>query len=732
MATFTQQRRLLTVSSPLGEDVLLLTGFTGREEISRLFKFQLDLLSENDDISAADIVGQPISWAVHHVDAEPRFFHGYVSRFAAGDRSARGYRSYRADVVPWLWFLTRTADCRIFQYKSADKIIRAVFDDLGFSDYQMSLTRQLRVREYCVQYRETAFNFVSRLMEEEGIFYFFKHEDGKHTLVLADAKTAYADCAEADVEYYGGSLSPNHVSSWEHQYQYRAGKWSQTDYNFETPGASLLTSTDTVIDLPDIGTYEMFDYPGLYYKTPDGKPLTRVHMEEEETPYDVVTGASTCCTFTSAGKFTLTHHECESEKKAYVLTSVQHSATDPSYHMNGVAAGYRNTFTCIPAAVQFRPARVMPKPFVQGIQTAVVVGPKGEEIFTDKYGRVKVQFFWDRQGERDENSSVWMRVAQISAGKRWGASFWPRVGQEVVVDFLEGDPDRPLITGSVYNAEQMPPYQGSGPDPKHPHDAKLSGIKTCSTPGGSGFNEIRFDDTKGKEQLFLRAEGVMDERVGGDQHVSVGRQRHLIVQADCLQEFHADKKTNVTGTEETTVQSSQKLKVGTDRDVHVGGTQKEKFANLETTAETMITMRAGGKLQLDGDIMKLKSTALALIATEWIAGGSSALLDFEELTLQCGGSFILLTKSGIWIQGPEVNINCGGDPASGTPPSIPGPTDPTDPGDFNAIAADEAKTGLPSAPDAKIAPPRPKTATPPPSATPQAKDDPAGAKDATN
>jgi type VI secretion system secreted protein VgrG len=697
MPTYTQKRRLLSVSSPLGENVLLLTAFTGREELSRLFKFQLDFVSENDSISPADIVGQPITWAVHYVDDEPRYFHGYVSRFAAGRKTLRGMRAYRAEVVPWLWFLTQSADCRIFQNKTAAEIIEAMFEDFQERDYEFVLTRPLRQREYCLQYRETAFNFVSRLMEEEGIFYFFRHEEGKHTLVLADAKSAYFDCKEDAVEYSSGSLDPNHISTWEHQYQFRPGKWTQTDYNFETPSNNLLTSTGTLVNLPAEDGYEMFDYPGLYPKRDDGQPLTRIRMEEDEAPYDVVTGGGTCCTFTSGGKFRLSRHDFESEENTYVLTSVQHSATEPNYQNNDEPGMYRNTFTCVPASVQFRPARLTPKPFVQGPQTAVVVGPRGEEIYTDKYGRIKVQFFWDRQGQRDENSSVWMRVAQSWAGKRWGASFWPRIGQEVVVDFLEGDPDRPLITGSVYNAEQMPPYQGDGPDSKHPNDNKVSGVKTCSTPGGNGFNEIRFDDAKGKEQLFLRAENAMDVRVGGDQHVSVGHERHLIVKADCFQEFQADKLTKVTGTEETTVQSDQQLKVGGDRDVHVVGTQEETFDALETTATKGINIQTGTKFHVNTDgTIRLGSHAHETLAIEYNCTGTKAVFNFNEICLKAGSCFIVLKDDCVWIQGTEVNINSGGSPFILQAMDTSTPPTPGDPSAFTATPADEAKTGLPS------------------------------------
>jgi type VI secretion system secreted protein VgrG len=617
---------LLTVSSPLGEDVLLLTAFTGTEEISRPFQFQLELLSANDAIAPAAVVGQPITWAVHNFDDEPRFFHGYVNRFVAGGRTLRDLRAYRADVVPWLWFLTQTADCRIFQNRTAADIIKAVFDDLRFPDYRLALTRPLRRRDYCVQYRETAFQFVSRLMEEEGIFYFFKHEDGKHTLVLADSHVAYADCKEGAVEFGGGDLAPNQISAWEHRYEFRPGKWTQTDYNFETPSSSLLTSTDTVVKLPQIDRYEMFDYPGLYYnKAADGRPITKIRMEAEETPHDVVTGASTCCTFTPAGKFRLAGHECQAEEQTYVLTSVRHSGTDPTYQLNGDVTGYSNTFTCIPAAVPFRPARVTPKPVVGGPQTAVVVGPKGTEIYTDKYGRIKVQFFWDRRGKRDENSSVWMRVAQIAAGKRWGAAFWPRIGQEVVVEFLEGDPDRPLITGSVYNAEQMPPYD-------LPTDQTQSGIKTRSSREGNdnNFNELRFEDRKGHEEIVLHAERNLSESVEVDQTIHVYHNRSLTVGGA---KDNSDPKKDGTLTE--TIEGD--VSIGVQKGDHRLEVQK---------GEASIKAKTQIKLEV----------------------GSSSLLMKEDGTIELAGTKITINGSEVKVSGTTIDILAGGvNNITGTP-----------------------------------------------------------------
>jgi type VI secretion system secreted protein VgrG len=306
VAIYAQSKdRLLSVTSPLGDNVLLLTGFTGREEMSRLFRYQLDLLSERLTIDPADIVGLSpgITWSVQHVDQKPRFFHGRVSRFVAAGRLVHGRRVYRAEVVPWLWFLTNTADCRIFPpNKTIPEIVEIVFTDFGFTDYEFkNLKRVYPKWDYCVQYRETAFNFVSRLLEQEGLYYYFRHEEGKHTMVISGEKSAYQTCAESAVRYTAGSLAPNHISSWEQQYAFCPGKFTQTDYNFETPSTNLQASEEAIVKLPNIGEYEMFDYPGEYEVQAVGKDDARVRIEEGEVPYDVVTGVSRCCTFTPGG-----------------------------------------------------------------------------------------------------------------------------------------------------------------------------------------------------------------------------------------------------------------------------------------------------------------------------------------------------------------------------------------------------------------------------------------------
>jgi type VI secretion system secreted protein VgrG len=637
MATYTQANRVLIATTPLGKDVLLLTAFQGREELSRPFQYVLEFVSEKPDIDAKAIVGKPVSWMVQPINGTPRHFSGVVSRFSAGGQSSRSLRQYRAEVVPWLWLLTRGADCRIFQKKTVPQVIEQVFKDLGFADFKPVLKGSYPQLEYCVQYRETHFDFVSRLMEEAGIFYFFQHEAGKHTLILADAKSAYVDCPEKSVEYSNSGIAPRRIHSWEHQYEFRTGKWAQTDYNFETPSTSLVTKADTLAKVGGNDKFEVFDYPGRYGKKADGEPLTKIRMEEAEAGYDTVQGQSTCNTFTPGGKFTLTGHEYAAEKKGYVITSIMHSGVEESYVTGpGGKQLYDNKFTCIPDSVTFRPPRVTPRPFVHGPQTAEVVGPKGEEIYTDKYGRVKVQFFWDRQGKRDENSSCWVRVAENWAGKNWGMVFNPRIGQEVIVEFLEGDPDRPIITGRVYNAEQMPPY-------KLPDCQTLSGLKTRSSKGGGddNFNEIWFEDKKGEEEVYIRAERDLthytkndqwdkvlnnrDVRVGNHETLNVEKGHRIVTIGAGNEELYVEKGNRLTkiemgnqttkldlGKSETEAMQSIELKVGQNsiKIDQTGVTIKGLIVKVEGQIQTqvkglMTQINADAILMLKGGITML-------------------------------------------------------------------------------------------------------------------------------
>ncbi len=500
-----QQERLLQIVTPLGPDVLLPINFSGQEGISQSFHFRLELVSTLPEIKPEKILGQKVTIKLRLQDDDFRFFNGYITRFYAGENDIGGFRHYHAEVRPWIWFLTRTADCRIYQQKKIEDILKEIFQDCGFNDHEFKLKGQHKPWEYCVQYRETDFNFISRLMEEEGMYYWFKHEETKHVLFVTDDKSEYFNLDNDDKEaiYTPGSRTRDTIYSWQHEYKYIPGKWTQRDYCFETPTANLEASAPAVVQ-PTDKKYEIFDYPGGYATKADGQVLTKLRMEEEEAGFHEIQAASTYRTYTPGAKFKIISHPIQQEqKKEYVITSIEHAAADDSYitRTGGASQSYNNSFTCISSDVSFRPPLITLKPVVQGPQTAVVVGPQGEEIYTDKYGRVKVQFHWDRKGKKNENSSCWLRVSQPWAGRNWGAMFLPRIGHEVIVDFLEGNPDKPIIIGRVYNDDNMPPYE-------LPANKTQSGVKSRSTPKGepANFNELRFEDKKGNEEIYMHAE----------------------------------------------------------------------------------------------------------------------------------------------------------------------------------------------------------------------------------
>src|SRR5260370_26699281 len=522
----------LAIDTPLdgAKKKFFLRSFSGIEEISRPFEYQLDLLSPDASVKFDDIIGKNVTVTINAADGTPaRIFNGFISRFTqlAGDKQGA---HYLALMVPWLWFLTRTADCLILPDMNVPGIVRDVIQRHGFGtflDVQLDSSK-FRKWDYSVQYRETAAHFIMRLMEQEGIFFFFTHDKGIHKMVMADTPSAHKACPNqskfrfAPVIGSGNLAAEDTVLSWQFAQEMRTGKYSLSDFNFETPSTSLLVSAASKINQGGNTRFETYDYPGEYDTRDEGEFYVHRRIEEEEAPHTIVNGVSRGRTFIAGFRITLTYSDRQEQDGTYLLTSVTHSAfegagiSDPG----GSGSSYTNNFTCIPIAVQFRPVRSTPRPLMQGSQTAIVVGPKGEEIFTDKFGRVKVQFHWDREGQHEENPTCFIRFSQPWAGTNWGAIFLPRIGQDVIVDFLEGDPDQPIITGRVYNADNMPPC-------KLPDHQTRSGIITRSTPNGSSstFNSIIFEDKKGSELLRVHAELNKTETVEADSREYVGHDR---------------------------------------------------------------------------------------------------------------------------------------------------------------------------------------------------------------
>jgi type VI secretion system secreted protein VgrG len=576
---FTQENRRLRIETPLGPDALLITALTGTEGVSTLFHFEVELLGRDERADFDAIVGEPVTVSVA-AGGGRRYLSGICSRFSQGGTAGR-HITYRAEIVPWLWFLTRTTDCRVFQNTSVPDLVRQIFAEYGFADYRFQLTGSYDTRDYCVQYRETDFNFVARLLEEEGIFYFFEHEDGRHTLVLADSPRAHQPCPVLDrVRFTHDQASLNDddvVTSFSKRQAVRAGKVTLTDYYFETPTLDLTAEATGT----DRRGYELYDYPAGATRRSRTEQLARLRQQAEDGTRVLFRGHSFARSLTPGFKVTLRgvgEGISPTFDGSYVLTGVSHRASESYAGGESSEVSYENDFECVPADVPFRPARRTPRPAIHGVQTAVVVGPANEEIFVDQYGRVKVQFHWDREGQHDENSSCWLRVSTLWAGNNWGIVFTPRIGQEVVVSFLEGDPDQPLITGSVYNADHMPPY--TLPDHK-----TQSGIKTRSTPGGSpaNFNEIRFEDKKGSEELYLHAErnerivveANKSESVGGSETITIGYDRTETVGHNETIAVANDRVETVVGNETLTVVKNRARTVSQNEFVFVALTRTQ-------------------------------------------------------------------------------------------------------------------------------------------------------------
>lgn len=662
-----QEKRLLSFNvAGLANNELLVNSFNGQEEISRLFEFSLDLVSDNNSIKAEDVVGKNVTFSTTLADDSPRYFNGFINRFSAGDEDENGRRNYSAEVVPWMWFLTQTADCRIFQNQTVPQIIEQIFQDLGFSDFETSeIKGQHKEWEYCVQYRETDFNFVSRLMEQEGIFYYFKHEEQKHILVLGDQKNAYKDCIENEVNYpgdWGSRPIEDYITSWEHRYEFHSGKWAQTDFNFKTPSTPLMSQTNTKTNLPNIKNFEVYDYPGDYIEKGVGDAETRLRIEEEEVRHNVVEASSLCKTFTPGGKFKIKEHRAKTEEgKTFVITSVQHTASQTMPYETGAAGGdeYTNSFTAIPDSVVYRPARITPKPLVSGVQTAIVVGPDGEEIYPDEFGRVKVQFHWDREGQRDENSSCWIRVSQIHAGKGFGTIDLPRIGEEVIVDFLEGDPDRPIIIGRVYHAENMPPF--GLPDSKTVRGAKSKTYK------GGGYNEFVMDDTPGNEMVREHAQFNKDTTVENDQTLTVHNNRTSTIDVDDTEsigsnqtiKIGSNQTENIGANRDVVISSNDTLSVGSKQTVSVSADRA-----LNVSANNAVSVGASQSVEVSADHTLSAGSNITVESganTDISAGANITVTAAGTIKLTAGGSTIELGAGGIKITtGALIDMHAGG------------------------------------------------------------------------
>lgn len=623
----TQGEREITVITPLGEDVLLLTKMTGIEQLSRPFEYELELASENAAIAPADLIGQNVTVQMVLSADKVRYFNGFISRFRQIPSQERLAR-YQATLVPWLWFLTCTTDCRIFQNKTVPEIVKEeIFQGKGFTDIEDRLSGQYPTLETCVQYRETDFDFVCRLLENEGICYFFRHENGKHTLVLADSISAHEAFPDyEDIVYHSpeshSAGEVNAVTDLSVEQSLQPGTVTLNDFDFKNTRKDLQARAN--IERDHVQTeFEVYDYPGNYVESADGDNYARKRIEELQAHYEVVQATTDARGLCPGFTFTLSDHPVEACNKQYLLTqsSMCFDAGEFYSTRSGGGSGYCAQITTLDVAQPYRPPRQTRPPIIAGPQTALVVGPSGEEIYTDEYGRIKLKFHWDRHSAGDENSSGWIRVAQVWAGKRWGALYLPRIGQEVIVEFLDGDPDRPIVTGRVYNGQAMPPYE-------LPNNKTLSTIKSNSSKGGEGFNEIRFEDKKGEEQIFIHAENNLDIRVKSDRFETVGHNRQLHVEND--------KTEGIDNNRNETVGADHKEEIGKDRHLKVVGKEAKEVGSS-------LSLTVGGNV-----IEVFKDNHSEQVTNDYYIKGANLVIEgTTNVTIKVGQSYIAIEASGI-------------------------------------------------------------------------------------
>ncbi len=688
--TTTQAGRTLSLSTTLAYDHLLIQNFRYNEGLSQLFSLEMNVLHDDGEenvaptwIEPVDLVGKPMCITVEQKDGGKRFFHGICARFTLGHQDAR-FSMYSAEMVPQHWLLTQSFQSRIFQNMSVGDILRKVFD--GFM-VKYEITNLNDKRNYCVQYRETDWDFASRLMEEEGIFYYFEHTEDNHQLVVGNTPQSHPELPtkpkisfrKAETAYDNDWIGS--VTKWDSENNLRTGKYTVWDNNFQLPKKHLEADEPSRFSIGGNQNLKFYDYPGGYAKLFDGisggggeqagelnkvfptaTQTAKVRQQEIDVGYKIARAETDTCAVTAGYRFELTNYYDNTNVEGdYVITTVQHVAEQsPDYFSNEAStSGYNVKMVCIPhgaGQAPYRPRRRVEKPIIPGSQTAIVVGPSGEEIHVDKYGRVKVQFNWDRHGKVDEDSSCWVRVVQPWAGNNWGTMFIPRIGMEVMIVFVDGDPDQPIISGTLYNPHSMPPYE-------LPANKTRSTIKSNSSQGGGGFNEIRFEDKKGEEQIFIHGEKNLDVRIKESAYHYIGKEQHSEVVADEFIKVGGDQHSEVVGNVTEKVGGSVELKVGGDVQEKISGKQA-------VDAGTEIHLKAGMKVILEAGV---------------------------QISLVVGGNFVDIGPAGVTIKGTLVLINSGGAAGSGSGASPGTPTAPT--------AADTAEAGKTI--KAPVAPPPP-------------------------
>lgn len=656
------QHGLISITTPFAGKELILRQAKYAEQLGMPFEMDVELVSRDESLSFKEILGKNVTVCLETQETN-RYFNGIVTGFKQKE-NLDGNAVYTATIGPWLWLLSLSQHCRIYQQKTYPEIIKSVFAEMGFADYEDKLTAKYTQQEYVVQYNETDLNFVARIMQQEGMFYFFKHTNGKHTLIMQD-DTASADYL-GDVPYLELKSQSRHIDAegitvWENHRQLKTSGVSLSSYDFQLPSKNL-NATTLDPKVRGLAGLQKYAYEGTYSQRADGEHYSKILMEQENTGHEQKSFSGNMRTLYTGASFKLSDHLREDQNTRYYITQfccVMRAQKLMGNIDNHEQAEYEFSARAIASNISFRPEKSALKPLMKGPQTATVVGKTKEEIWTDKYGRIKVRFHWDTQSKADEYSSCWIRVSQSMAGKNWGSIYIPRVGQEVLVDFLQGDPDQPIVIGCVYNGSSLPPYA-------LPNNATFSGYKSRSTKNGGQFNELRFDDKQGEEQLFIHAAKNQDIMVNNDCFETIGADRHLSVKQDHF------------------------VKVDNNRSEDIGADHSEKIGkdfNLQIVGKEAKEVGGSLSLKVNGDSAENYAANLSINVSDdaFLKAGSIVLEASSNITLQVGSSFISIDKGGIKISSPgnivveskaNVNLEAGAkvDLSAGGPVSIAGAT----------------------------------------------------------
>ncbi|MDR6498860.1 type VI secretion system secreted protein VgrG [Burkholderia ambifaria] len=680
-----QSNRLFTIQTPMkGRSDLVLVDFQGTEGLSQNFEFYVRLASQDSNIELKKLIGQPVTITLQLTDAlassEERYFHGYVANFSHLDHDG-SFTLYSATIVPWLWMLSRSRDIRIFQEENTEAILSKVFREYGkIASFEFRLSKATKNRSYCTQYRETDLEFVERLMQEDGLFFFFEHAKDDHKLIITDNSVAAKPIGGRSpvLQYTKGEALDNLavITTFQASRQLESTHVGLKTFDYKVPHARRYVSGGTEVDQGDVPSYEVYDYLGEH-GFPDsdrGEALTRFRTQALAAHSKIFVGTSTSRRLSPCLYFELDDHydhgSTKPEDRQFLLTTVSHSGTN-NYQAGEGAATYQCSFTCIRKKIPYRPAFTIERPSIIGPQTAVVVGPEGEEIYTDNLGRVKVQFHWDRLGKRDQGSSCWVRVGQPWAASGFGMIQIPRIGNEVVVIFLDGNPDRPLIISSVYNSANMPPWG-------LPANATQSGILTRSTKTGNvnTANAIRFEDKKGAEEVWLHAEKDQRIEVEHDESHWVGNDRTKNIDHDETVHVGHDRTETVDNNETITIGVDRTERVGSNETLTVGGNRNETIEGLQNllialaSTETIglakaLTIGAGYNVAVGGAMNTVVGLAQAEeigLSKTTLVGKTWTITAGDRLEIKVGKAHLVMESDGtISINGHEINVGSTGE-----------------------------------------------------------------------